>query len=157
MIRSATRPTKRNAARGAAAGLAAAAAWLLAEPAIRRRTELPYGEARLLGRLVTADGPWRALGTAAHLVNGAAFGTAFALLGRRGVRDGMVAAQLENLTLWPFMAVVDRRHPDRRSGAWPPLMTDRRIIGHEIVGHLIFGLVLGLLTSPRSSGAKSKA
>lgn len=134
--------------RGAAAGSVAAAAWLLAEPVIRRRTRLSYGEARLLGRLATADGPWRTLGTAAHLVNGAVFGATFAVLGRRGIRDGIVAAQLENLALWPSMALVDRHHPDRRSGAWPSLATDRRIIGHELVGHLIFGLVLGLLTAP---------
>jgi hypothetical protein len=63
----------------------------------------------------------------------------------------VVAAQLENLALWPFMAVVDRYHPDRRTGSWPSLLTDRRIIGHELVGHLIFGLVLGLLTSSRNS------
>jgi hypothetical protein len=136
---------------GALAGSVAAAAWLLAEPIMRRVTQLSYGEARLLGRLATSDGPWRPLGTAAHLVNGAAFGGVFAALGRRGLRDGIVAAQVENVALWPLMALVDHHHPDRRSGAWPPLATDRRIIGHELAGHLIFGLVLGLLTERRSS------
>jgi hypothetical protein len=150
LTRASFKPTTVAARRGAAAGVVAAAAWLLAEPPLRRRTRLSYGEARLLGRLATADGPWRLLGTGAHLVNGAAFGATFALLGRRGVRDGIVAAQLENLALWPFMAVVDRYHPDRRTGAWPPLATDRRIVGHEVAGHLIFGLVLGLLTTRRS-------
>lgn len=151
MIRNLRRSNKAVAVRGAAAGIVAAAAWLCAEPALRRRTRLSYGEARLLGRLATADGPWRPVGTTAHLLNGATFGAAFALLGRRGVRDGIVAAQFENLVLWPLMAVVDRYHPDRRSGSWPSLLTDRRIVGHELVGHLIFGLVLGLLATPRSS------
>jgi hypothetical protein len=148
------RPHRAAVRQGAVAGVVAAAAWLVVEPLLRRRTGLPYGEARLLGRLATADGPWRPLGTAAHLANGAAFGATFAVLGRRGLRDGIVAAQLENLALWPFMAVVDRRHPDRRDGTWPPLLTDRRIIGHELVGHLVFGVVLGLLTTrpPRRVG-----
>ena len=150
-IRSSIRSSGSVARRGAAAGVGAAAAWLLAEPAIRRWSRLSYGEARLLGRLVTANGPWRPLGVATHLANGAVFGAAFSLVGRRGVRDGVVAAQVENLALWPFMALVDRHHPDRRSGAWPSLVTDRRIIGHELIGHLIFGLVLGLLTTRRPS------
>jgi hypothetical protein len=64
--------------RGSVAGGVAAAAWLFAEPLLRRRTRLSYGEARLLGRLATADGPWRPLGTVAHLVNGAAFGATYA-------------------------------------------------------------------------------
>ncbi len=46
------------------------------------------------------------------------------------------------------MAVADRVHPDARSGAWPSLLTDRGTIVQEIGGHLVFGVVLGVL-APR--------
>jgi hypothetical protein len=47
--------------------------------------------------------------------------------------------------LWPGMALVDRFHPDRRSGAWPPLLWNPRVFGQEVVAHAIFGGVLGAL------------
>ena len=34
---------------------------------------------------------------------------------------GVLAAEAENALLWPFTAVLDRLHPDVRSGAWPPM------------------------------------
>ena len=43
------------------------------------------------------------------------------------------------------MAVVDRFHPDRRSGAWPPLLTNARVFGYEVAVHALFGVVLGVL------------
>ena len=70
-------------------------------------------DVRLLGALVTRDGArWRAAGTGAHLVNGAVFGAVFTGMGGGGVyKQGLGAAQAENLALWPGMAVVDRMHP----------------------------------------------
>ena len=93
---------------------------------------------------------WRLAGTAVHLANGAAAGIAFRRLGLRGWRSGVVAAQLEGAALWPGMAVVDRFHPDRRSGDWPPLLRNPRVFAQEVAAHAIFGGVLGLLlrTSP---------
>lgn len=41
------------------------------------------------------------------------------------------------------MAVVDRYHPDRRDGAWPPLLHSRRVFAQEVAAHAIFGAVLG--------------
>jgi hypothetical protein len=43
------------------------------------------------------------------------------------------------------MALVDRYHPDRRSGAWPPLLLNRRVFGQEVAVHVLFGAVLGAL------------
>ena len=43
------------------------------------------------------------------------------------------------------MAIMDRVHPDRRSGYWPRLLTDRRVFVQETVMHALFGLLLGLL------------
>jgi hypothetical protein len=135
--------------RGALAGALAAAVWAGAEPAVSRRLRPPagYSDVRLLGGLLTAGGPsWRPVGLAAHVANGAVFGAAFTGLGGGGIRRGLVAAQAENLVLWPAMAVLDRVHPDRRSGAWPPLAGNGRVFAYEAAVHALFGVVLGSLT-----------
>jgi hypothetical protein len=134
--------------RGALAGVAAAAAWAAAEPAAAclLRTPAGYSDVRLLGALVTLDGArWREAGLAAHLVNGAVFGALFEAAGGRGWKQGVVAAKLENLALWSGMAAIDRLHPDRRSGAWPPLLTNPRVFVYESAVHALFGAVLGAL------------
>ena len=51
------------------------------------------------------------------------------------------------MTIWPFFAFVDARHPVRRPGTWRSSVTDRRIIGHELVGHADFGGMRGRLTA----------
>ena len=80
-----------------------------------------------------------------HLANGAAAGITFRRLGLRGWKAGVAAAQVEGLALWPGMGLVDRYHPDRRSGAWPPLLSNGRVFGQEVAAHALFGFVLGLL------------
>ena len=130
--------------RAALAGLAAAAAWAAAEPALQRVFRTPYSDVRLLGAPLSRR-RWRLAGTAVHLANGAAAGVAFRRLGLRGWKAGIAAAQLEGAALWPGMALVDRVHPDRRSGAWPPLLLNPRVFGQEVAAHAIFGAVLGAL------------
>jgi hypothetical protein len=131
--------------RGAVAGVFAAAVWAAAEPALGRALRIPYSDVRLLGRVVTGGPLWRPAGVALHLVNGAVFGAVFERLGGRGWKRGLVAAELENLLLWPGIIVVDRIHPDRKSGAWPPLATNARVAAYEVATHAVFGLVLGAL------------
>jgi hypothetical protein len=126
------------------AGATAAAAWAAAEPGLRRLFRTPYTDVRLLGAPLSKR-RWRLAGSAVHLANGAAAGFLFQRLGLRGWKSGIVAAQLENAALWPGMAVVDRYHPDRRSGAWPPLLLNRRVFGQEVAVHVLFGAVLGAL------------
>jgi hypothetical protein len=111
---------------------------------------VPYSDVRLLGRLVTGGRAWPVAGVAVHLANGAAFGAAFELAGLRGARAGIIAAQVENLAFWPAMAVVDRVHPDRRNGTWPPLLRNRRIALYEVTVHALFGAVLGALVKRRT-------
>jgi hypothetical protein len=130
------------------AGVVAAAAWAAGEPVLKRMFGTPYSDVRLLGRVATRGRAWPMAGLAIHLGNGAAFGAAFEKAGLGGVRAGVTAAQVENLVLWPTMAVVDRIHPDRRDGTWPPLLTNRRIAAQEIAAHALFGTVLGRLTRP---------
>jgi hypothetical protein len=131
--------------RGAAAGAIAAAAWAAGEPVLGRLVRTPYSDVRLLGRLVTRNRAWPMAGAALHLANGAAFGTAFELAGLRGVKAGITAAQAENLAFWPAFAVLERVHPDRRDGSWPPLLRNRRIALYEVIVHALFGSILGAL------------
>jgi hypothetical protein len=134
--------------RGALAGIVAAAVWAAAEPLAARALSPPpgYSDVRLLGAMFK-DGPhWRALGLGAHLVNGAVFGAVFARLGGHGWKQGLAAAELENIALYPAMAIVDRIHSDRRRGAWPPLVTNARVFAYETAVHALFGAVLGALT-----------
>lgn len=132
-------------ARGAVAGAAAAALWAAVEPALGRTFGTPFSDVRLIGRAVTRGPLWPLVGVAGHVANGAAFGWAFARLGGRGVKAGVAAATLENLALWPAMSLVDRFHPDRRDGTWPPLLTDPRTFGFEATTHALFGAALGAL------------
>ncbi len=61
----------------------------------------------------------------------------------------MLAAEAENALLWPLVAVLDRLHPDVRSGAWPPLARNPHAAAQEVLGHAVFGAVLGgLLPAP---------
>jgi hypothetical protein len=133
---------------GALAGVIAAAVWAAAEPLGQRVARTPYSDIRLLGALLTPRrSAWRPVGVLAHLANGAAFGAAFERLGGHGWRQGLIAAEAENVMFWPAMAVIDRIHPDRRSGAWGPLVSSGRVFGYEAAMHGLFGVVLGLLHS----------
>lgn len=132
--------------RGAAAGAVAAASWAASDLVLRRLAGTPYTDVRLLGRLVTRRRGWPVAGLALHVANGAVFGATFERFGLRGVRAGVIAAEVENTILWPTMAIADRIHPDRRNGTWPPLVFNPRVAAQEVVGHAIFGAVLGALT-----------
>ena len=138
--------------RAALAGVAAAAAWIATEPVAQRLLGTPFTDVRALGRPVSRR-HWRAAGTAIHLANGAAAGLAFERLGLRGWRTGVLAFQAEHLATWPLMVVVDRWHPDRRSGAWPPLLPNRRVFAQEAAVHAVFGAVLGLLLPRRAENS----
>jgi hypothetical protein len=43
------------------------------------------------------------------------------------------------------MVLVDRFHPDRRDGTWPPVARDPRVALQEVAAHALFGAVLGAL------------
>lgn len=133
-----------TALRGAAAGAAAAVAWAALEPLAARALGTDYTDVRLLGRMATERG-WLPAGLAIHAANGAAFGAVFALAGARGPRAGLAWAAAETVATWPGMALLDRIHPDRRSGRWPRLLTDRRVFAQEAAMHAVFGLLLGLM------------
>jgi hypothetical protein len=97
---------------------------------------------------VTRGGLEPVANLAAHTAAGAAFGYAFTRLGGRGVRTAVAATLLENTALWPGLALVERIHPKRRDGEWPPLARNPRVFAQATVGHALFGVLLGLL-APR--------
>jgi hypothetical protein len=136
---------KKGFVKGEKAGMAAAAVWAGAEPLLGRALSVPYSDVRLLGRVVTRGRGWPLAGVALHLANGAIFGFVFEHLGLRGVRQGILAAEAENLVFWPGFLMVDRFHPDRRAGRWPPLFGNPRIFAYEAATHAIFGALLGRL------------
>ncbi|HKO75407.1 MAG TPA: hypothetical protein VJU01_08855 [Gaiellaceae bacterium] len=139
--------------RGMAAGIVAAGVWAAAEPALGRAFGIPwYSDRGLLGGLLRVR-PEAAI--AIHLVNGAIFGATFERLGLRGPVKGVVMAQAESLGLWPWMAVVDRVHQERRAGTWPPLLRNGRVFAYEVTVHALFGAVLGGLLSSSSETAPS--
>jgi hypothetical protein len=142
-VRSRIRPADGDV-HAALAGITAAAIWAAAEPALRRLFDTPYTDVRLIGAPLSRR-HWRLVGTTLHLLNGAAAGVAFRRVGLRGWKAGVIAAQIESVAVWPGMVVVDRFHPDRRSGAWPRLLRNPRVFGPEAVAHAIFGAVLGVL------------
>ena len=111
---------------------------------LRRLFRTPYSDVRALGAPLSHR-HWRAAGTAIHLANGAAAGVAFHRLGLRGWKAGVLVFQAEHLATWPLMTLIDRFHPDRRSGAWPPLLRNGRVFAQEAAVHALFGAVLGLL------------
>lgn len=124
----------------------AAIAWIAVEPLARRAFGTTYSDVRLLGRPFSRR-HWRAVGTTLHLLNGAAAGVAFHRLGLRGWKAGVAVFQLENAVAWPLMALVDRHHPDRRDGTWPPLLRNRRVFAQEAAVHAVFGAALGASNS----------
>ena len=151
--RSRIRPTDADV-RAALAGAAAAAAWVAAEPAAQR----------LFGTLLLGRAPARRAALAAALAprrHGSSprqrrRGRGRALPTRRPRLEGGViaAVQIENAAIWPGMAAVDRLHPDRRSGAWPPAALERAaIFGQEAAVHALFGAVLGGLLRRKAANS----
>jgi hypothetical protein len=128
------------------AGAAAALLWAAAEPAVRRVFRTPYSD---LGLLVGLTGRRVPRALAVHVANGAVVGAVFERFAGGGVRRAVLAAEVENLVLWPGMMVVDRLHPRCRDGTWPPLFLNARVFAYEAVMHALFGIALGSLLSKR--------
>jgi hypothetical protein len=132
--------------RGGIAGAVAATVWTAADPLLDRVFRTPYADSKLLGPFIT-QGPLEPVANAVtHAAGGFAFGYVFARVGGRGVKSGVLAALAENTLFWPGLAVFDRIHPKRRSGEWPPLVSNPRVFAQATTGHALFGVLLGLLS-----------
>jgi hypothetical protein len=132
------------------AGLGGGIAYLAAQEIDRRVVNPRSNDLVLLGGLVT-DRPaiWRPLGLILHLIASASFGLVFDLLvaprlpGPFWLR-GVAMAQFENLTLWPLLLWIDRRHVAVRSGELAP-MNRAVYFGQAVWRHVALGAVLGAL------------
>ena len=130
---------------GALAGAVAAAVWAAQQPLDKRLFDSDYDDVELLGKLVTRDDSWPAVGLALHLQNGALFGAIYSQVrpfipGPPAMR-GLVAAMVENFGMWPLSQVSDRVHPARRDLA--PLAGNRRALAQATWRHFVFGFVMG--------------
>jgi hypothetical protein len=133
-------------ARGALAGGIAAAVWAAQQPLDKRVFGIQYDDAELLGRFVAKGRSGYAAGLALHLLNGAAFGAAYAHLrpaipGPPWLR-GPLAGLAEHLATWPATMFSARLPGDSPIptlwGSWPAF-------GQATWRHLLFGTVLGEL------------
>jgi hypothetical protein len=130
---------------GALAGAVAAAVWAVQQPLDKRLFDSDYDDVELLGKLVTRDDSWPAVGLALHLQNGALFGAIYSQVrpfipGPPATR-GVVAAMVENFGMWPLSRLSDNLHPARRDLA--PLAGNRRALAQATWRHFVFGFVMG--------------
>ena len=139
----------RRALNGAVAGGIAAALWAAQQPVDKRVFGYGYDDVEFLGKAVTTQPSWPAVGAALHVQNGMAFGAVYAsvrpLLPGPGVATGLAAGLLEHVVTWPFGRVADRYHPAR--GDLTPLGTSARSFAQAAWRHALFGLVMGAIES----------
>ena len=142
--------------RASLAGVAGALAYL-AEQELDRRVANPRSDDLvLLGGMLTGNPlAWRPLGLGMHLTAGAMFGIAFEVIVAPLLRGpywlrGVLMGQVENILLWPLIAIVDRVHPAVRRGTLAPL--NRPVyFAQAVLRHVALGAVLGLvLGTPRA-------
>jgi hypothetical protein len=133
--------------RGALAGAVAAGVWAAQQPLDMKVFGVPYDDTELLGKGVTRGRGWRPVGVAMHLLNGAAFGAAYASLAPRvplpSWARGPAAGMAEHLATWPGTLLVPRLHP--AGGDFPLLFASPRAFAQATWRHLLFGTVLGEL------------
>ena len=137
----------RQTTRGALAGAIAAGVWSAQSPLDIWAFGVPYSDGALLGKAITRGPAWPLVGTALHLLNGAAFGAAYANLAPRLPMPpwarGPVAGLAEHLSTWPLTVAVERVHPARDD--LPTLWGNPRAFAQATWRHLLFGFILGEL------------
>jgi hypothetical protein len=136
--------------RGALAGAVAAGVWSAQSPLDKRVFGVDYDDAELLGSAVTRERgtlATQAIGQALHLLNGAAFGAAYAAaspaVGGPGFARGALAGLGEHLATWPLTRFIGSVHPVGKT--FPRLSGDRRAFAQATWRHLLFGNLLGIL------------
>jgi hypothetical protein len=129
--------------RGAVVGALAAAVWNAYDPLLKQAFDTPYADSEVLGPFITTGEHEWVANLVTHMGGGFAFGLLFERLGGHGVKRGVAAALVENTVLWPVIGVLEPMHPKRKSGEWPPLLTNGRAFAAATVGHAIFGALLG--------------
>jgi hypothetical protein len=134
-------------ARGALAGAVAAGVWAAQSPLDQRVFGVPYLDQELLGKAVTRGRAWHPVGVALHVLNGAAFGAAYAnvapSLPLPAWARGPAAGLAEHAATWPLTVLIDDHHPARAE--LPRLARSGRAFAQATWRHVVFGVVLGEL------------
>jgi hypothetical protein len=145
----------------AAAGAVAATVWGLLEPVDQRLFRCHYSDLAVLGKAVTRGRGWRVAGLAIHATNGAVFGFAYDAVRRRLAVDerrlAFAMALAEHLALYPLGYLVDRFHPARGEEGIPRLVPNARAFAQATVRHALFGVLLGRLSTPRTTDGEPPA
>jgi len=135
--------------RAAAAGAVATLVWAAVEPLDRRLVRHDYSDVAVLGKAVTRSSHWRAAGIGLHMLNGAAFGVAYAELNRRRRVSGVRLALAEHAALFPLGHLVDRFHPSGGEAGVAKLFSARAFV-QATARHALFGAVLERLASDQA-------
>lgn len=150
-------PYRPTTSRALAAGAVAGVAWRAAEPSLRRLFGHPYSDPQLVTAFVTRGRRQPPLDYLVQGIGGAAFAAIVVRAGRAKQLVPIVLA--ENAALLAASPLVDRVHPDVRSGAWPPLTGNRRAAAVSVSGHLLYAFLvrrlLGRWTSAPGTSASS--
>jgi hypothetical protein len=137
---------------GAGAGVAAGAAYLVAQALDLRLFPTRTDDLAIHGRLLSADARWWRIGGAVlHCGFGAVVGAVYAGWPRRRLTAvlppwaaGVTFLQIENTALYPLLLVLQRWHPAWHDGTlesyFGPLP-----YAQQVFRHLAFGAVLGIL------------
>ena len=141
-------PLDRNrTVRGAFAGAVAAGVWALQQPVDKRVFGVDYDDCELLGTAFTRGPGALPLGVGLHVLNGAAFGAAYAAaapsLPLPAWSRGPALALTEHVLAWPLTAAVARVHPAR--ARLPQLWGSPAAFAQATWRHFLFGAVLGEL------------
>lgn len=139
------------------AGGVASGGYLCAQALDRRLTGNEYDDLLLWGGLLSSvPRRQRALGLGVHLTLGMSLAAVYSILlpslpTMPGPIRGFLFAQLENSLAYPGVPLINRIHPEVRSGRLPRLTT----IGYwaaETWRHAVYGLLLGALLRKRGTG-----
>lgn len=138
------------------AGVAGAVAYLAAQEVDRRIVNPRSNDLYLLGGMLTSnEAAWKPLGLVMHLAAGATFGLIFQrvvaprLSGPYWLR-GVLMAQLENITLWPLVLLLDRTHVAVQRGQLAPMNSTVYFV-QAVWRHFALGAVMGWLVQPASA------
>lgn len=146
--------------RALAAALAAGTAYQLTAWADSELSSHPFNDLKLVGQVLTTRSPtWIVLGLAGHytlsiIMSMLYAGWAMKWLPGPGWLKGALFLQLENALLYPGAVFIEPIHAGMRSGQVPTVLSWKSFWG-QVLRHLVFGLVLGLVYNV-PSGRKAR-
>jgi len=145
--------TKVDVPRAIAAGIAGGTAYLGTMWLDNRLSSHEFNDLKLVGQIFTTRRPWLMVqGLLGHYfvsIVVALFYSRFIYhrVPGPGVLKGILFLNAENISFYPGALLVDRLHAGIRSGQLPPLLNMKTFLG-QVVRHIAFGAVLGLLYKP---------